>query len=69
MYSFFTLRRIFIFGIGLIGFFSGCTRISSTDIGRGLIPDIDGVITKDTLLDVITDNFENTGLRKNIQGR
>jgi hypothetical protein len=59
MYSFFTLRRIFIFGIGLIGFFSGCTRISSTDIGGGLIPDIDGVITKDTLLDVITDNFED----------
>lgn len=59
MYSFFTLRRIFIFCIGLIGFFSGCTRISSTDIGSGLIPDIDGVITKDTLLDVITDNFED----------
>jgi hypothetical protein len=59
MYSFFTLRRIFIFCIGLIGFFSGCTRISSTDIGGGLIPDIDGVITRDTLLDVITDSFDD----------
>ena len=60
MYSFFTLRRIFIFSICLIGFFSACTRISSTDIGGGLIPDIDGVITRDTLLDVITDSFEDT---------
>ena len=59
MYSFFTLRRISIFSICLIGFFAGCTRISSTDIGGGLIPDIDGVITKDTLLDVITDSFED----------
>jgi len=59
MYSFFTLRRIFIFSICLIGFFSGCTRITSTDIGGGLIPDIDGVITKDTLLDVITDSFDD----------
>ncbi len=60
MHSFFTLRRIFIFCIVLIGFSSGCTRISSTDIGSGLIPDIDGVITKDTLLDVITDTFDDT---------
>ena len=60
MYSFFTLRRISIFSICLIGFFAGCTRISSTDIGGGLIPDTDGVITKDTLLDVITDSFDDT---------
>lgn len=59
MYSFFTLRRIFIFSVCLIGFFSACTRISSTDIGGGLIPDIDGVTTKDTLLDVITDSFDD----------
>src|ERR1700694_2917045 len=60
MYSFFTLRRVFIFSIGLIGFFSAYTRISSTDIGGSLIPAIDGVNTKDTLLDVITDSFDNT---------
>lgn len=59
MHSFFTLRRIFIFGVVLMAFFSGCTRISSTDIGSGLIPPIDGVITKDTLLDVITDSFDD----------
>jgi hypothetical protein len=59
MHSFFTLRRIFISAIVLIAFFSGCTRISSTDIGAGLIPPIDGVITKDTLLDVVTDSFDD----------
>ncbi len=59
MHSFFTLRRIFISAIVLIAFFSGCTRITSTDIGAGLIPPIDGVITKDTLLDVITDSFDD----------
>jgi hypothetical protein len=59
MHSFFTLRRIFIFGVVSMAFFSGCTRISSTDIGSGLIPPIDGVTTKDTLLDVITDSFDD----------
>ena len=68
MYSFFTLRRIVIFGIGLIVFFSGCTRISSTDIGGGLIPDIDGVTTKDTLIDVITDSFDDTDTTRIYRG-
>ncbi len=58
MHSFFTLRRIYIFGLLSIVFF-GCTRITSTDIGSGLIPAIDGVTTKDTLLDVITDTFDD----------
>ncbi len=60
MYSNFRVRRIFISSFILIVFFSACTRISSTDIGSSLIPNIDGVITKDTLLDVITDSFEET---------
>lgn len=59
MYSFFTLRRIFIFSIFLIGFFSACTRISTTDIGGSIIPNIDGVTTLDTLLEVITDSFDD----------
>lgn len=33
-----------------------CTKIITTDIGGGLIPPIDGVITKDTTLDVLTKN-------------
>ncbi len=60
MHSFFTLRRIVISGFMITAFFTGCTRISSTDLGAGLIPAIDGVITKDTLLDVVTDSFEET---------
>ena len=59
MHSFFTLRRIILSCIVLIAFSSGCTRITSTDVGSGLIPAIDGVITKDTLLDVITDTFDD----------
>lgn len=68
MHSFFTLRRIFIFTVLFIGFFSGCTRISSTDIGGGLIPDIDGVITRDTLIDVITDSFDDTDTTRIYKG-
>lgn len=60
MHSFFTLRRILFLSIISIATFTGCTRISSTEIGAGLIPPIDGVITKDTLLEVITDTFDNT---------
>lgn len=60
MHSFFTLRRIFISGVVLIIFLTGCTRISSTDVGSGLIPAIDGVITKDTILDVLTDTYEDS---------
>ena len=59
MHSFFTLRRIVISAFVLLTVFSGCTRITSTDVGGGLIPAIDGVITKDTLLDVITDSFDD----------
>lgn len=59
MHSFFTLRRIFISGVVLIISLTGCTRISSTDVGSGLIPAIDGVITKDTILEVLTDSYED----------
>lgn len=59
MHSFFTLRKISISGVVLIIFLTGCTRITSTDVGSGLIPAIDGVITKDTILDVLTDSYED----------
>lgn len=55
----FTLRKRFVFSFLIILIVAGCTRITSTDLGSGLIPPIDGVITKDTLLDVITDNFDD----------
>lgn len=60
MHSFFTLRRTFISFVVLIAFFSGCTRIGSTEVGSELIPAVDGVITLDTLLDVVTDTFDDT---------
>lgn len=57
MRLFSTLRNTFIFCIisGLI--ITGCTRITSTELGGGLIPPIDGVITRDTLIDVFTDTY------------
>lgn len=33
-----------------------CTKILTTDIGSGLIPPVDGVNTKDTIIEVITKN-------------
>lgn len=38
-------------------FFYSCTKIETTDIGGGLIPPVDGVNTKDTILDVVTNLF------------
>ena len=64
MYSKFTVRN-FIGFFGLVMMvFMGCTKVPSTELGAGLIPTIDGVITKDTLLDVITDTYlDNDSLR------
>lgn len=46
-------RALFFF-LGILIF--SCTKIVTTDIGSDLIPPADGVITKDTVLDVITNN-------------
>jgi len=64
MHSKFTVRNF----IGFFGFilmvFVSCTKVPSTELGAGLIPIIDGVITKDTLLDVITDTYmDNDSVR------
>lgn len=59
MHSFFTLRRITISGIFFFFLAVGCTRITSTELGAGLIPAVDGVTTLDTLLDVVTDTFDD----------
>jgi hypothetical protein len=37
-----------------------CTRITSTELGAGLIPSVDGVNTFDTTMEVITDSFDET---------
>lgn len=64
MHSNFTVRN-FIGFLGLIMMvFVSCTKIPSTELGAGLIPIIDGVITKDTILEVITDTYlENDSVR------
>jgi hypothetical protein len=59
MHPFITLRRRFFIAIFSAGLLTACTRITSTNLGGDLIPAIDGVITQDTLLDVITDNFDD----------
>lgn len=46
----------FIFFSSLLFAFFACTKITNTDIGSGLIPPVDGVITKDTVIDVVTKN-------------
>lgn len=64
MHSKFTVRNFTgFFGLMLMVFMS-CTKVPSTELGAGLIPIIDGVITKDTILDVITDTYlENDSVR------
>jgi hypothetical protein len=64
MHSKFTVRNfIGFFGLVLMVFMS-CTKVPSTELGAGLIPSIDGVITKDTILDVITDTYmDNDSVR------
>jgi hypothetical protein len=54
----YTLRKLFIVSIVSVGFLAACTRITSTELGGDLIPSVDGVTTLDTLMDVITENFD-----------
>lgn len=51
------MRKLLSIAIAIIFINTSCTKIRSTDIGNGLIPPIDGVLTKDTMLDVVTNNF------------
>ncbi len=59
MDSFFTMRRLLVCGFAMLLIFTGCTRITTTDVGSGLIPPIDGVTTLDTTFNVITENYED----------
>ena len=38
--------------------FSACTRISTSELGLGLLPSLDGVVTKDTTFDVETQTID-----------
>ncbi len=46
----------FIFFSSLLFAFFACTKITNTIIGSGLIPPVDNVNTKDTVIDVVTKN-------------
>ncbi len=50
-----SLSRFTFFLVFAVLIFS-CTKIVVTDIGAGLIPPVDGVITKDTVLEIKTKN-------------
>ena len=50
----------------LIILFAACTKITSTDIGTGLIPAADSVITKDTIITVYAKNAGDSTISPNI---
>jgi hypothetical protein len=54
------------FFCSLIILFAACTKISSTDIGTGLIPAADSVITKDTFITVYAKNTGDSTIRPTI---
>jgi len=57
-------RLLFAFiGIVLV---ASCTRISTTEIGTGLIPPVDGVNTFDTVIEVSTENFVSDSMRVSV---
>jgi hypothetical protein len=49
-----------VFSIVVLLFLAACTRITTTEIGAGLIPSVDGVNTFDTVISVETDSFLDT---------
>ena len=53
-----TLKK-FSFFVFLTILFLACTRISTSELGLGLLPAMDAVNTKDTTLDVETETVDN----------
>ncbi len=53
--SFFRFKFLAFF-LGFIALLFSCTKIITADIGAGLIPPVDGVVTKDTVLEVVSKN-------------
>ncbi len=58
------MRKPFFVVLSILSVFFACTKIETTDIGNGLIPSIDGVNTKDTFFDVITNTFIDSDLAR-----
>lgn len=53
------MRILFLVAFAIISITISCTKISSTDVGSGLIPAVDNVNTFDTTLDVVTNTMLN----------
>jgi Domain of unknown function (DUF4270) len=62
------LKRSLFPVITIILFSVACTKISTTDIGSGLIPNSDDINSRDTILDVIANNgiFPDTAIRSGV---
>ncbi len=54
------LKSFPVFFCSLFFLYTACTKISSTEIGTGLIPAVDGVNTKDTTITVYAKNTGDT---------
>ena len=52
------MKKILLFSLIAFTFIVSCTKISTTEIGTGLIPPIDGINTKDTIIEVSTFNIQ-----------
>lgn len=50
------MKRSIALIFSFIVFITACTKIKTTEIGSGLIPPVDGVLTKDTIIDVTAKN-------------
>ena len=48
--------KLFVGFVLLATVFFACTKITDTDIGSGLLPPVDGITTKDTVLEIQTKN-------------
>lgn len=51
------MKKVIFLIFSAIIIISGCTKISTTTLGNGLIPPIDGVNTFDTIIDVTAETF------------
>jgi hypothetical protein len=57
------VKKTLLFAFIAIVFYTACTRISTTEIGTGLIPAVDGVNTFETTLNVIANNVPVDSVR------
>lgn len=57
------MKKNLLFALIAFVFITSCTKISNTELGNSLIPPIDGISTKDTVLDVLTFNNKLDSIR------